>query len=321
MKLVSAVITTHNRLELLKRAVKSVQDQTYSNIELIVVDDVSTDGTREYCEAQDFTYIYIPKDESRGGNHARNIGIEAAHGEYVAFLDDDDYWLPEKIKKQMAVMESHDCELVHCGKTEEIITSKGISYREKLPEPDHYGDMSRNILLTIRAATTSNLLVKRQALLEVEMFDENMKFWQEYELLIRLAQRKPFYCVHESLTMYRVDVTDNARLTNKYFEWKKAVAYIHEKHRNLYEALDRTDRFAVKVQVYKDAAKRCQTSGLHVRFLALGTSYVLGNTVLKVTKILNGGGEELSKDRRETVFSIQPAGLSYAASYYRRACA
>ena len=80
MRLVSAIITTHNRVDLLKRAVKSVYAQTYKDIELIVVDDCSTDGTKEYCEAQSFRYIHIPKEESRGGNHARNLGVLAAKG-------------------------------------------------------------------------------------------------------------------------------------------------------------------------------------------------------------------------------------------------
>ncbi|WP_288911006.1 glycosyltransferase family 2 protein, partial [uncultured Thomasclavelia sp.] len=89
--LVSAIITTHNRLELLKRAIQSVYNQTYSNIELIVVDDASDDGTKEWAEQQSFKFIYIPKEKSKGGNYARNLGIKSSHGKYVAFLDDDDY--------------------------------------------------------------------------------------------------------------------------------------------------------------------------------------------------------------------------------------
>ena len=319
MKLVSAVITTHNRLELLKRAVKSVQDQTYRNMELIVVDDTSTDGTKGYCEAQDFTYIYIPKEESRGGNHARNMGILAAHGEYIAFLDDDDYWFADKIEKQMAVMESNDCELVHCGRRDEIITKDGIKYRDKLPKPIQCGDCSRKVLQEI-SATTTNILVKRQALLDVGLFDEDLRFWQEYELLIRLAQRKPFCCVHEPLSMYRIDVNDKARLTNKYFEWKKAVAYIHEKHRDLYAGLNRKETFAVKVLIWKDGAKRCKTSGLYIRFFFLGTFYALGSTALMVLDKVGGAkrSNEIITFKALPAVQYEPVCIS---SYYRRACA
>lgn len=124
--LVSAIITTHNRIDLLKRAVKSVYEQTYPNIELIVVDDNSTDGTQTWCESQNFHYIRIPSGESKGGNYARNLGIKASKGEYVAFLDDDDYWLPEKTEKQMwLMMEKGDC-VVYCFRIYEIIRKNEI---------------------------------------------------------------------------------------------------------------------------------------------------------------------------------------------------
>lgn len=85
MKLVSAIITTHNRKSLLAKAINSVLTQTYSKIELIVVDDASDDGTDLMCLSLPLKYIYIPKEESCGGNHARNIGIMNAMGYYVAF--------------------------------------------------------------------------------------------------------------------------------------------------------------------------------------------------------------------------------------------
>ncbi len=120
-ELVSAIITTHNRIDLLPRAIKSVQEQTYPSIELIVVDDASSDGTNEYCHKQSLQYMHIPKEESKGGNHARNLGVLAAKGEYIAFLDDDDYWLPTKIEKQMDLIKAKDCELVYCGRRLEIV--------------------------------------------------------------------------------------------------------------------------------------------------------------------------------------------------------
>lgn len=262
MKLVTALITTHNRLGLLKRAIEGVYAQTYENMELIVVDDASTDGTKEYCETLPLRYIYITKAESKGGNHARNLGIKAAKGEYVAFLDDDDYWLPTKIEKQVALIESKDCELVHCGKRLETVGKNGtITYRDTLPNPLHYGDMRRKILWVI-CTTTSNILAKRQALLEVGLFDENLRFWQEYELTIRMAQRKPFYFVNEPLSVYRVDTTDKHRLTNKYEEWKEAVRYIHRKHAALYSGLNLLERLRVRLLVMGDAIIRSKASGL-----------------------------------------------------------
>lgn len=259
MKLVSAIITTHNRLELLKRAVESVYAQTYPDIELIVVDDASTDGTKEYCASQSFQTIRI--GESRGGNHARNLGIKAAKGYYVAFLDDDDVWLPEKIEKQVQIIENKDCELVNGGRLVELIEGESVKYIEYLPSQDHCGDMSRKILQAI-CTTTSIILVKRQALLDVGMFDENLKFWQEYELTIRLAQRKPFYFVNEPLITYRLDLKDKNRLTNKFYEWKRTVKQIHDKHKALYDNLTFRETLGAHLVVCIDACGRCDACGL-----------------------------------------------------------
>ena len=108
--LVSAIIVTHNRLPLLKRAVKSVENQTYDNIELIVVDDASDDGTNIYGDElikRGYKYLYIDKEHSKGGNHARNVGIKNSTGEYIALLDDDDYWKSYKTEKQVNYLNEH----------------------------------------------------------------------------------------------------------------------------------------------------------------------------------------------------------------------
>lgn len=282
MKLVTAIITTHNRLNLLKRAIDSVYAQTYKNIELIVVDDASTDSTLDYCRQFPLQYIYIPKEESRGGNYARNQGIRAAKGEYVAFLDDDDYWLPEKIGKQVALIESKDCELVHCGRRLEIVKGDKIEYRDLLPNPLHYGDMHKKILLTICTTTTTNILAKRKALFDVGLFDENLRFWQEYELTIRLAQRKPFYFMNEVLSVYRVDCSDRHRLTNKYEQWKEAVRYIHEKHAGLYAGLNALERFRVRLLVMGDAVTRCKNAGRMKQYYWLYVNWLILNFPFRV---------------------------------------
>lgn len=280
---VSAIITTRNRLSLLKRAIDSVFKQTYKSIELIVVDDASTDGTKEYCQCGNFTYIYIPHEESKGGNYARNLGIKASKGKYVAFLDDDDYWLPNKIEKQVSLIESKSCELVYCGKILEIIKGDKIKYINTLPNPHCDGDLSKKILLTI-CITTSNILAKKQALLEINLFDEKLQFWQEYELTIRMAQRKPIYFVNEPLSIYRIDKNDKQRLTNKYYKWREAVSYIHLKHANLYKQLNLMEKFQVKLLVMGDAAIRCKSSGLRSKYY---TTYFFWHVCSLGFKLIN----------------------------------
>lgn len=99
----------------------------------------------------------------------------------------------------------------------------GQSYKDILPNPHHCGDMKDIILTTIITVTTC-ILFRRQSLLDVGLFDENLRFWQEYELTIRPAQRKPFYFVNEPLAVYRIDDGDRNRLTS--LRWRYYVYYI-----------------------------------------------------------------------------------------------
>ncbi len=264
MKKVTAVITTHNRLNLLKRAVESVQSQTYKEMELIVVDDGSSDGTQKWAELQGFIYIRIPPSESRGGNYARNLGIRLATGYYIAFLDDDDYWIPEKTEKQVRTLEEKGCGLVYCGRRFENIYEDRIEYIHVNIDPRNQGDVSRRIFFNIMC-TTSTVLVKKEILGQAGMFDENLRFWQEYELNIRIAQITPFYYVDEPLCVYRVDKNDRFRLTNKYFEWKRDVSYINEKHKRYIHKMSLYDKIQRKIMILWDAQARCKMSGLYIR--------------------------------------------------------
>ncbi len=259
-KLVTAIITTHNRLSLLKRAIDSVLQQTYSNIELIVVDDASTDGTSEYCLNKSFNYIYIPKSESRGGNYARNIGIKAAKGEYIAFLDDDDYWLPSKIEKQVSLLNSIEIVgLVFCGMVNHILTFGDEKYIDNPPKRCNRGDMSKRILTSI-PFVTSTLMIRKSILDTVGLFDENLRYWQEYEFAIRLSQKVYIDFVDENLVVYLVDKRNISRLSNRYVEWLDAVKYVRNKHNELYKRETLFERWATEFMICQDAKQRVRLS-------------------------------------------------------------
>ena len=99
---VSVIIPTYNRAHLIGRAIRSVLDQTYQDWELIVVDDASTDDIPGIVKGfTDGRVKYIRHDENKGAAAARNTGIQAARGAYIAFLDSDDEWLPEKLERQV----------------------------------------------------------------------------------------------------------------------------------------------------------------------------------------------------------------------------
>ncbi len=265
-KLVSAIITTHGRLDLLKKAIESVKKQTYSNIEIIVVDDCSEDGTREWAQRErEFTYIYIPKNESKGGNYARNQGIINSQGEYIAFLDDDDTWDNTKIEKQVKLIESNvKLGFVYCGYN---ICYEDGKMVEIIPDPQYRGDVSKKVLTYI-ICTTSSLLVRRDVLEKVGLFDEELKFWQETELIIRMAQVSETDFVSESLMNYLQiqSKSDPKRLSVKLDEWLKAVEYINNKHKDLISDLNEDEKKQRLLLIYGDAANRCLLSGqMHKR--------------------------------------------------------
>lgn len=261
MEKVSAIITTHNRVDCLRAAIESVLQQTYKNIECIIVDDASTDNTKEVCEEYPVHYIYIPKEESKGGNYARNVGVLASSGKYVAFLDDDDRWLPLKIEKQVALIESKKCDLVFCGKYDWIYIGEKVVVKEKLPDYLYNGDFSRSILFRV-CTITSCILALRQAVINAGLFDENLSFWQEYELTLRMAQKSYFYYVPEPLVCYTINTRDKGRLSNKYYAWMDNVRFIIRKHKILFSNLSLMEKIRLKARIWNDGATRAKSSGL-----------------------------------------------------------
>jgi len=194
MPLVSAIITTHNRLELLPRAIDSVLKQDYDNIQLIVVDDASSDGTQDYLiEQQQKGYlIYCRIDESKGANNARNEGIKLSSGEYLAFLDDDDYWSPQKIGFQIEILQQNlDVALVGgwYGVGEDLIKPPAeISLRVMLSE-NGLGGFSIGMF-------------RKKDLISVGGLSLDLMNSQEWDLWIRLAQLGKVSVAQECLMYY-----------------------------------------------------------------------------------------------------------------------
>ncbi len=178
---ISAIITTHNRLSLLKEAVASVLAQTQLPREVVIVDDASTDGSKEWCEQLDLSipYRYIRNEKPCGGAVARNYGIAAASGEFVAFLDDDDRWLPEKLERQAAV--------ALCG-ADLIYTASHVVNEQRIVLKSIFHPIPRWPKLAIAVdnfiGITSTVMVRRELLLR-EPFDTQMPMLQDYDLFIR----------------------------------------------------------------------------------------------------------------------------------------
>lgn len=195
---VSVIIPTHNRSLLLGRAVKSVLDQTFQDFELIVVDDASMDETEQLIKSfQDKRIIYIRHEINLGSNPARNTGLMHANGEYIAFLDSDDEWLPEKLNKQL--------EIFRKGTEKLGLVSTGYIYDQKPNEPfipQYRGNVLKQIIIANIVGSTSTPLIKKVCFKKAGIFDETMPASQDWDMWIRIAQYYNFDFDPQLLTHY-----------------------------------------------------------------------------------------------------------------------
>lgn len=173
---VSVVIPTYNRAKMLPRAIHSAAAQTYRKLEIIIVDDCSDDATENVVNSiSDPRIIYERHPRNRGGSAARNTGIRLAKGDYVAFLDDDDEWMPEKIMRQLQAIQGYDA--VVCASL--IDGTRATRYRGS--EID-----LRALRRGFIGGGTSVLMARAQVVKELE-FDETLPAGQDWDLMIRIA--------------------------------------------------------------------------------------------------------------------------------------
>lgn len=197
---VSVIIPTYER-EDVTEAVKSVLDQTYQNLEVIVVDDASEIPAENYLENLDDKRVKIYRhDRNRNGSAARNTGIEKASGDYIAFLDDDDVWAEDKIELQLEELNSRDESFQACY--------TGYKHRvgdwEKIVSPEKEGDIRKDLLLmNVSGSFGSSLILKKDIVEKVGGFDEDFERHQDWEFLLRVLQHTMICVVSKPLVFVR----------------------------------------------------------------------------------------------------------------------
>jgi glycosyltransferase involved in cell wall biosynthesis len=209
MATASVIIPTYNDGDSLGRSVESVLNQTFTDLELIVVDDCSPDETPEVVRGYtDPRVTYVRHGENRGGSAARNTGIRQATGEYVGFLDSDDIWHPTKLEKQVSVLESRSDEwiAVYCDASYE---SEGVIDRVLEVYKDltgvgrgHEGSeelIEQLIMADAFVAAGSTLLARTEHVKRIGGFDEAFVRHQDWEFLIRLLEHGKCAYVEERL--------------------------------------------------------------------------------------------------------------------------
>lgn len=207
---VSVVLPAFNREGTIRMAIESVLRQTWDDFELIVVDDHSADGTVEAIRAiEDPRLILLRTPQNMGPSGARNTGLRAARGKWVAFQDSDDEWLPEKLRRQMERLQEPDEPWVACYCGMAVVGSiHGRSGRNRLryiPNPEITaveGALLPTVLKT-SLISTQMLIARRSVLERIGGFDENLPALEDWDLVLRLACEGSFAFVDEPLVLQR----------------------------------------------------------------------------------------------------------------------
>jgi glycosyltransferase involved in cell wall biosynthesis len=237
---VSAVVPVFNRADCIGRCLDSIAAQTYPVDEIIVVDDASTDRTvaevRNWMRRHSTKLRLVHQAKNLGGSAARNAGIKAATSEWIAFLDSDDLWHPEKIAKQILALEQADdvTAMVYVGMR--FFDDQGhITYTMA---PTLHGDLSNALYGQNLLCSSSSFMVRRDLLDRVGGFDEDQPSCQDWDLWLRLSREAHFVAVPEILVDY--DDTTRDRISRQHRQrfrghWKilknhtKPVAHRHPK--------------------------------------------------------------------------------------------
>ncbi len=198
---VSVVVPTHNRADLLPRLLRSVLGQDLPDLELLVVDDGSSDGTAEVlAQCRDPRLIVLRHDSARGVAHARNTGTAAATGRWVAWCDDDDVWAPAKLRLQVQALHDSPMALWSNGGSAYVDSALRLSRVRLAPSPKDIADD----ILRINAVTGggSGVLADRELVLSLGGFDTQLSMYADWDLWARLAHAAPLAVVDRPVVGY-----------------------------------------------------------------------------------------------------------------------
>ena len=192
---ISVVIPTYNRIELLKRSIDSVINQTIKPSEIIIVDDGSNDGTEAMVKKK-YDSLKLIKQKNKGVSAARNSGIKASSGEWICFLDSDDEWKNDKLEKQItAVANNSDYKFFHSN---EIWIKNGKRINQKKKHKKYGGDIFKKCLDMCRISPSS-VLIDKNIFEEIGFFNENLVVCEDYELWLRICDKYEVFFIDEPL--------------------------------------------------------------------------------------------------------------------------
>ena len=254
MPRVSVIIPTYNCSEFIKDAINSILKQTYSDHEIIVVDDGSTDSTRKlldtYIRNGLVNYIY---QENKGHSFARNAGIKAARGGFIAFLDADDIWLPDKLELQMKIFDTDSSiGLIHSDIN--VLTDRGemvMALRRDFPGEivqRHSGNIFDAFFCREIYISCATVIVKKECFDRVGLFDEKLArlCFEDSEMWLRIVRHYKAHYIHKPLAIYRIRPNSMSKNRQKMIE---AHRYVVEKLSRQYNLSAELKNKAVKAML------------------------------------------------------------------------
>jgi glycosyltransferase involved in cell wall biosynthesis len=230
MPKVSVIIPTYNAQEYLSETLDSVLSQTYSHFEVIVVDDGSKDQTISIVEEYRMKYpekVKLIQKENGGPASARNVGIKAAVGEYIAFIDADDLWLPEKLEKQVRYFESQPLQVGLVYTNTKKFDKDGVwtlpgKYCKKHVNGWIYKDLIRdNVIHNL------SVMARKRCFDVVGFLDESIEINEDYDMWLRIAMRFKISFIDEVLALYREHPQGRSKELEK--TWIRAIG-VYDKH-------------------------------------------------------------------------------------------
>ncbi len=243
---ISVIIPVYNRVESLKTAIESVFCQSYKNYEIIIVDDGSEKPIKNFI----FPYLHrirlIELSKNKGVSFARNIGIENAKGDYVAFLDSDDIWLPFKLALQVDFIKENDFKIVH---TDEFWWKKGKFVNQGKRHTKYGGNIFSKVLDICRISPSS-VLIEKQVFDKVGKFDKNLKACEDYDLWLRITSYFEIGYIPIKSIIKRFYLENHLSFEIKHLEYLRLLSLCKFLYKNDYL------NFSDKGAVYKEITEK-----------------------------------------------------------------
>jgi glycosyltransferase involved in cell wall biosynthesis len=213
MPLISVIVPVYNGEKTIRETLNSLFKQTFTDFEVLVINDGSQDATLEIVSSIKDPRLKVFSYLNAGPSASRNRGVALASGEYISFLDADDLWTPDKLEAQLKALQAHPEAALAYSWTDFINESNQFLRRGSYINVT--GDVYKQLLLTNFLENGSNALIRQHALAEVGEFDESMTHGEDWDMWLRLAAHYPFVAVPSPQILYRVYATSSSANVSK----------------------------------------------------------------------------------------------------------